>query len=444
MNRLYYLAATTALNVLFLPVMQQFSFAQEKLPVAALPSESGEANKNSTLPGAATVPADTTIISKSNSADWQERLTPEFFDLIREGKITLFAKPDTHINWKNFEGAAPAQSPLPFAPEKILPYGSLEQIDQSKPDQKQRRNAILWNIASHSWSFPYTRSRLDIMNFYDGKLSRGYQGVVERVVPRGLDPQNPSAQLFREKLVLKEPAPIQGLSWLTFRFLGADEDFLFSWSPPQAKSLQLTGSNRSDLLARSLFALDDLGTWSGKVELLSGETISLQEKLLPFANVDDSSPSLVNNCIQVDRSVALNFDTRTVDGPGWIPTNVTFYPRDTIRIELLSDDPSSTVGRIILTIDAETFLPVTKSVYDRNANLTKFVFSVFDRVKLPDNKGWRYVPLASFIASRLNDDATVILHKVNVGCTQLPAEVELTQFDTKNFVGATPTPLTVE
>ncbi len=418
-----------------------------------------------------------TRIARGNIGDWKDRLAPEFVNLIRAGKMVAFAQDEAPVEWPTAawrlsHGPESRQSdasktadyrPGPpttsGATESVsgspYPFGSYDSIDEGS-STSEKANKILANINSIFASHGFLRARTEVLNYDSGKLFRGYKFLIERLHPKLVDPSNSSTQVFREKLTVLDPSSISGLSWLTFRFSGADEDLLFHYSPFAKKSVQLSGPNRSDNIAGTSLALDDLLTWSGKPEMLNVISVDTSRKLFPLSyekTLKISERSGACATITKDQStVVLNTNHAQADLADWAPLNIPFVERETITLNLSTTDFHNPIGKVVIQVDLRTFLPLTKSYYDRSGNLVKFVFSIFSLAEASSK--FNFTPLASFIiekaaltefnssderAARMGgknpktSDTSVVLYRSDERCSALPADMSVNDFDLKGF-----------
>ncbi len=418
-----------------------------------------------------------TRIARGNIGDWKDRLAPEFVNLIRAGKMVAFAQDEAPVEWPTAawrlsHGPESRQSdasktadnrPGPpttsGATESVsgspYPFGSYDSIDEGS-STSEKANKILANINSIFASHGFLRARTEVLNYDSGKLFRGYKFLIERLHPKLVDPSNSSTQVFREKLTVLDPSSISGLSWLTFRFSGADEDLLFHYSPFAKKSVQLSGPNRSDNIAGTSLALDDLLTWSGKPEMLNVISVDTSRKLFPLSyekTLKISERSGACATITKDQStVVLNTNHAQADLADWAPLNIPFVERETITLNLSTTDFHNPIGKVVMQVDLKTFLPLTKSYYDRSGNLVKFVFSIFSMAEASSK--FNFTPLASFIiekaaltefnssderAARMGgknpktSDTSVVLYRSDERCSALPADMSVNDFDLKGF-----------
>ena len=460
-----------------LPVYAQ-DISRPSLP---LTEEATNDTLTSSLNRASSIPVGTRI-SRGNIGDWKDRLEPEFTDLIRSGKMVAIAQVDHNVDWpnrswlkdhgpesqkktpiqlldskNNIEGKSAARDveSHELALSTSYPFGAYESIIEAN-SLSERADKILSNINSIFSSHAFQRTRADVLNFEHGKMFRGYKLAIERLYPKLIDPSNSSAQVFREKLTVLDPASIRGLSWLTFRFSGADEDLLFHSSPFARKSIQLSGPSRLDRIAGTSLALDDLLTWSGKPEIHTISSIDKSSKFFPLSyekTLKTSETSGACTTISKDQaSILLNTNHAQIDLADWAPLNIPFIERESITLNLLTTDFHNPVGKVVLQVDLRTFLPLTKSYYDRNGNLVKFVFSVFNLAETSSK--FNFTPLASFIfeksalsANNTSDergarlmgktpktsDVSVVLYRSDERCSALPADMSLNDFDLKGF-----------
>jgi hypothetical protein len=206
--------------------------------------------------------------------------------------------------------------------------------------------------------------------------------LLERVYPQSLGVKPGGLEpLFREKISATTPHVLSPLKWLTLRFVGDVEDYLWVSSPITTKTRQLTGSNRSDPLFTGAFTPDDLFVWSGKVEYVEPTSLSLVPMLVPVLEVPmGDAPVKSGSCEKVDYGGApllLNAQThRFQNGPAWVPTNVRFVLRSVWKIELTAKDPFSLDARQILYVDAVTSQPIYRSVWGHDGRLRRFVLGV--------------------------------------------------------------------
>lgn len=418
-----------------------------------------------------------TRIARGNIGDWKDRLAPEFINLIRAGKMVAVAQDELPVEWPTAAwrlshgleshqndtsktGDNSPSSPTTGSTTEMdsgspYPFGSYEAIDAGS-STSEKANKVLANINSIFASHGFLRARTEVLNYESGKLFRGYKFLVERLHPKLVDPANSSTQVFREKLTVLDPSSISGLSWLTFRFSGADEDLLFHYSPFAKKSIQLSGPNRLDNIAGTSLALDDLLTWSGKPEMLNVSSVDTSRKFFPLnyekiLKITERSGSCAT--ISKDQSaVVLNSNHAQADLADWAPLNIPFVERETITLNLSTTDFHNPIGKVVMQVDLKTFLPLTKSYYDRSGNLVKFVFSIFSMAEASSR--FNFTPLASFIiekaaltefnssderAARMGgknpktSDTSVVLYRSDERCSALPADMSVNDFDLKGF-----------
>jgi hypothetical protein len=239
--------------------------------------------------------------------------------------------------------------------------------------------------------------------------------------------------MFREKISALNPQPLLGLTWLTLRFLGSVNDYMWAASPINGQVRQMTGSNRADTIFMGAFSPDDLFVWSGKVEGVEPTSVRLVKMLVPVVEGNATAqPSNNGICGTTDFAksspIDLNLGTeRFADLPGWIPTNVRMTLRPLWRIEMMSRDPFSLDARQTLYVDAETMLPVYRVVWEQDGRMRKFVMGIFGKVSTTESNGvgWRgQIMLVPGAATR----AVLTLQRLEA-CTQLIPGKNLIDFD---------------
>ena len=259
-----------------------------------------------------------------------------------------------------------AQRPL-FAPDSIL---------SSEGNKREQGYKVLWNTVGALWGGAVFQQRSSLALFpSDDASGKQIEFSVGRIYPAALGGSAGSAKvLFREKIALQGPEVLKGLSWLTFRFLGREGDYLWASSALIHKVRQLTGSNRSDEIFSGAFSPDSLFVWSGKVEavvpvVVARRTILVAFNPEPFAAAPGQAPS----CVGAEfgkHSLALNRDSRRFpQHPAWVPTAVRFVPRRVWQVDLTSRDPFSLDAVQRVFVDERTQLPVYRMSWGQDARL---------------------------------------------------------------------------
>ncbi len=237
---------------------------------------------------------------------------------------------------------------------------------------------ILWNTASLTWRYgSYTTSQSLLIFKTPEEEPRKLEFDIERVHPRKLgDVTGTLEPIFRERISARKPAAIESLSWLTLRFFGSGEDFVWAASPVINAIRQMTGSNRSDPVFTGVFSPDDLFVWSGKVELVEPSGLTLLPLLVPMLEAKEPKVEARDGCtvrtMRGEGAVVLNYQSGRFKGAGgWLPTNTVMALRSVWRMELTSRDPFSLDPRQTLYIDRDTGLPVYRVVWDDAGRLRR-------------------------------------------------------------------------
>lgn len=187
---------------------------------------------------------------------------------------------------------------------------------------------------------------------------------IERVAPHLIVSPTPpkGAVLWRERMTWLEPKPLDGITLLTLRFRGLDEDMFFQRSPISGHYRQLTGSNRGDDMLGLPLAASDLTVWNSKSEWMETTTlVGFSKMLVPVVGerriaLKGAEPG----CYEGQIAGGSNTSALEV----WA-SNLVFSPREVVEIEVVSGDPFSLTGKVRVFIDTETMLPIMKIVYDR-------------------------------------------------------------------------------
>jgi hypothetical protein len=288
-------------------------------------------------------------------------------------------------------------SPPPVSVSSAL-FG-VPQTDEVIGSQKNTGWKILWNTTVALWKLKSLSASISLVTFAPGSEDgKRVDFTVSRIYPPALG-QSPGTlkPMFREKISAVNPQPLLGLTWLTLRFLGTVQDYMWAASPINGEVRQMTGSNRGDLMFAGAFAPDDLFVWSGKVEGVEPTSVKLVKMLIPVVEGGASvQPSNNEVCGSADFTktspITLNFASRRfADLPGWIPTNVRMTLRNLWRVEMMSRDPFSPDARQILYVDADTMLPVYRVVWEQDGRMKKFIMGILGNVpsKAGSAPGWR-------------------------------------------------------
>ncbi|RMG43887.1 MAG: DUF1329 domain-containing protein [Candidatus Dadabacteria bacterium] len=398
-----------------------------------------------------------TIIKAANLKEYSTIILPELKSLIERSGFEIQAASKLRYRWR-YDDLWEKTSDTPLADDLLLKDGSLKELvpmkrgylfgdwqqllQQQQEDLGQKARKIMWNIESVRWSQPYSEAEFRLVrNKKENKIAE-FSGSLTRVYTRAVNPADRSIQLFREKLSFQTPAVLNGLSFLTLRFFGPDEDMLWEYSPAIKKVRQLTGSNRTDPLVGSYVSLDDLFVWSGKQEQIkvSGD-LKLQSLLSPFYTLDMTraiKDQANKGCVIInikegqespisEATSSLFYDEKTTIQPSSVlmADAATFVPRFLWRVSLLSRDPYSLYGRQVLYVDVYSMLPVLKVVYDRAGRLWKLVAG-FAGLALDIDSKIRF-PFYSdiFVYDFQKHDSSLMSFRNFRYCSRLPQNVSL-------------------
>lgn len=332
------------------------------------------------------------IISIENSASFAPLVPPEVLALVKSGElqfeaaVTIPSLELLDLRWSASSGKAPLTSIAgdEWKRELFPPSGFLFPRDSYNDNSQPLGPKLLWNALSHLWSLRNTRADFSLFLLKEKNRARKLKFSVERIYPESLG-TGKLPQIFREKVALTFPAPLAGLTWLTFRFLGDEEDAVWVLSPAISRLRELTGTNRSDDIFKGSFAVDDIWVSSGKIENSDVRSVSRETRFVPFLK---SAPRRLiqkdeGNCSATakDEPVAgrWNFETDRFPNAGaWVPTDSVFVPRNVWRVEYSLRDPFSSNAHEVVYIDEELGVIFLKIAVSRVGAIQKLVFGIIN------------------------------------------------------------------
>lgn len=302
-----------------------------------------------------------TYIDERNVSAFDSLLLPEVKKIISETPEVIEAVASMTTNVIHGEAQPVTEldvlssdiEKLPF-----LPGGKIVEIQAPRAGDK-----ILWNALSRFYEYPIQSAHFTYVSSIKDDSTTVLKGEYKKIYPARL-PEPPSIrQFFREAIRITEPSSIALYGWLTFRFFGADEDFVQVYSPFIKKTRQVTGTNRSDSAFRGMLTLDDLDI--AKPEFVQ---VTLKEKttlLVPYLQEGAVSFSTQGSCIT---GTSAHEDTTSL-----FSRKASWSPRSVFVLELTQKDPFSTVGRSVMYVDSESFIPYFRTVFTRDGEENKLV-----------------------------------------------------------------------
>jgi hypothetical protein len=325
----------------------------------------------------------------------------------------------------------------PFLGTKAGPPGAESESSEAK---LKAGSEALWAAVSANWSQGGFRSDFELLSFNKESVERGTFGTILRVYPGILKESEGTGQVFRELLKFTSPPPFDRLRWLSFRFLGDDEDIVWIFSPAIGQARQLTGSNRSDRLFPRSISADDLLGWSGKPERTIPEYDRSIVALVPFpSHLLTEASSEPNGCFAVENGVGtaeprFNLDAqRFSTSAPWLPTRWVWTPRTLHRIVLTSNDPYALHGRQVVYLDDQSLLPVVRVVYSRAGRYLRTLISSFGLAQSPkgDRKFW--YPATTLIEDDETGQFLAVDYRKTQVCDRLVPELQSPEFDPRKL-----------
>jgi hypothetical protein len=388
------------------------------------------------------------LVNAKHSSLYRKLLPPELAELLDVGEFQFEAllQPREPERWRvpksvgsdGFELMSSGE--LRSVPQTGLRASMFEIPRVVQGDNRQLAYKILWNAAGALAQSRIITNHLAIAIFPRADAPPHLvEFLVERLYPLGLGQAvGTEKPLFREKISALKPAAIEKLSWLTLRFFGLGEDFVWAASPMINSIRQMTGSNRSDPIFSRMFAPDDLFVWSGKTELVEPISISSQPVLVMIVEARETTSEKQGPCVTKAFSdvsqVQLNVDSHRLAGAGgWVPTNAVMVVRDVWRIEVSSRDPFTNDVRQAIYIDQDSGLPIYKVVWDQAGRVVKVVVGLLRAVS-DEVYGAHAVWGGAIILQPGDGGRTVIVTKELSRCEAMVAGKGLIDFDPSSFV----------
>lgn len=388
------------------------------------------------------------LVTGDHIDQYRKVLPPEVADLVAQGEFQFEAvlrprDPTLYVSAAS-TGEAPSDvtstGELKPIPERgVRPHPCSTEGD-TQGDRRPLAFKVLWNAAASAARGAYASSLAEMAIFQrHDEQPHSVEFLQERIYPLALG-QSPGAHkpFFREKISAIKPEVIRNLSWLTLRFFGAEDDYVWAASPVINKIRQMTGSNRSDLIFSRAFAPDDLLVWSGKVEML--DPVSIEESLIlvPIAEGRVDPRLIEAGCQSWDyegaSALELNATSRRFKGAAtWVPTSIVMALRRVWKIEVTSRDPFTNDSRQAVYVDAESGLPVYRIVWDQSGRLHKVVAGIVRAERAPSGN-FEAVWGGEFVVHSKESSRVVLVVRKNTVCGALASGTTLQDFDPSSFV----------
>lgn len=241
---------------------------------------------------------------------------------------------------------------------------------------------ILWNHSISVARDQYFEAEATVSQYLQAKLERRIQLSIVREFPFS-DEGAESKIVFRERTQLLTPPSIRGLSWLTFRFIGLDEDAVWILSPVTGKVRQVTETNRGDSMFSGFVAVRDLLGYGGKVERGASTLLGSEEFLVPIGAAEVLSAELLSDgCYRV----RMDQTGHSPAAPRLTSKSTVMVPRRLLAVEVLSTDPFATHAREVVYFDSSTFLPAYRAVFNQSAELVRFIATAYALASSSDKK----------------------------------------------------------
>ncbi len=325
---------------------------------------------------------------------YRDRLPHELYVQVKRDKAS-FAIGKTSVpkaSYTSSKAAAPIKYELSeegvfSAPEKVsFSHAVFASANLDRGSLEARGYQILWNASSALWHHPRISLESSVYMHRAGDEEPNRLVVrLERIHP-SLYPDTPGTlvPIFREKIQLVKPQALSTLSWLTLRFFGSSEDYVWVSSPAIKKIRQITGSNRDDPMFEAMLAPNDFLVWSGKVEGVKPLAVETARVLVPVYEGEVKKGSGDVNCRAYDFGDDFS---RYHHSSNWLPNSVKFYEREVWKVELGTLDPYSNDAQQVIYFDKESNLPVYATSYSISGAFRRFRMGVLGVVGSGKDRG---------------------------------------------------------
>lgn len=305
----------------------------------------------------------------------------------------------TFTSWNGlewlFHGEPPQQIPL-----------LREQLDPNPPEPYSNGTGYLWAASSSLWRWRLLDLNV-VLLWGSLKTSSSYslQGRYVRAYPHALNADNNTIQLFRERFEVTRPQSVSSYSLLSYRFFGKSSDLFWVRSAAIQKTRQLFEENRDAHALGGSFALNDVFTWSQKIETVTPLGVRFRRLYLPVVSslevADQAAPA---NCSSGESTRSAAFASSTDSKP---TLQWELAPTDVVEVILSSPAYQADGGRVSLFLEKNSLVPLLKEIYAADGSLQKVVLSRGGVVQ--DKAKPSLLPLETVVFAPLNRGSNDIL-----------------------------------
>lgn len=338
-------------------------------------------------------------IFKSNVNEFTENLPADIAALVSSGELefskanfvlkskgkasefTKFPKVSLEANQARIPKEKPSNSMEDSNPEEDEANLAFKNFLNTKSDKITNSKEVLFQLYKEAYSRPLTRLTFNLKNLKDNSLIFEAKGQIARLFPKAFDFNEPSVQIFREKIQINQPQIMQGYSFLRYIFSTEDETAAWLYSPLLKKARVLSGSSQSDNFLLSNLAFDSFWEW---LPILSQtELLDIQEELI-LANFIDSPEKtlakLPESCFAASDATSSNWNIDNqalVGAAGQIHTSSSLHLRPALRIDLQINNPYLKTRKVTLYVDSEYGKVLYRSTYDNSGQsiITEIYFN---------------------------------------------------------------------
>jgi hypothetical protein len=249
---------------------------------------------------------------------------------------------------------------------------------------------------------------------------------------------NPKNAEFYEIVLVKEPYDMAGIATMTHRFRDPSKlDLVYNYIPDIRRARRASPVNRSENFASTDFAIDDVGGFGGKIPNFEWKFMYEKEALVPFLT---EKPGMVKKKENGDWEttgkfgyIVPGYQEEGWKGAPWAMTNVIWVKQKVYVAELKSKNPAYNYGVQYSWIDAGTFLPTYKIIYNRNDKHWKTGVNVLVGLDSPTGEK-KLVWFAGFLMVDEHSDHACFIESASEKNTFVwPARLNMNDFSLGGF-----------
>jgi len=209
----------------------------------------------------------------------------------------------------------------------------------------------------------------DVEAGYLDSYLTGWPGADKYDNPRGVE---------RDSILrVRKPYDLAGTAVMLWRYFSSKADMNFSYVPAIRRIRRTSPANRSDGFLGSDFCVDDIVGYDGKVPAFEWKLLEKREALIAMVSAQPLQVLPYGEkgwMISKDvKPLRYGYHEKESGLALWWPLDVIFVKRPILVVEGKARDPYYNYGTQHIWLDAETFVPAYKIVFDRSGEFWKIV-----------------------------------------------------------------------